>query len=141
MAWPMWHVIELDAVGRQFDPYLTTGCVCMAAPLWCGLGCRSLNSPIRYGGLIKLRRSPPFINCVRLRVGYVTISGVARGAARGPGPGRGGRRRHGGVARGLARGFRRRSHWPLAQSESPGSTQSRPGSLSLARTPSPSEIN
>ena len=32
------HVVELDAVGREFEPYLTTGCVCAAAPLWCGLG-------------------------------------------------------------------------------------------------------
>ena len=27
--------IELDAVGRQFELYLTAGCVCTAAPLWC----------------------------------------------------------------------------------------------------------
>ena len=30
--------VELDAVGRQFEPYLTAGCT-TAAPLWCGLGC------------------------------------------------------------------------------------------------------
>ena len=31
--------IELDSVGRQFEPYLTAGCVCMlVAPLWCDLG-------------------------------------------------------------------------------------------------------
>ena len=33
--------IELDAVGRQFQPYLTAGGVCTAGPLWCGLGCCS----------------------------------------------------------------------------------------------------
>ena len=34
--------IELDAVGRQFKPYLTAGCVCMlVAPLWCDLRCCS----------------------------------------------------------------------------------------------------
>ena len=49
-------VIELDAVGRQFEPYLTTGCVCTAAPLWCSLGCQSLN----ICGLIKLLRSQPW---------------------------------------------------------------------------------
>ena len=33
---------ELDAVGRQFEPYLTAFCVCtLAAPLWCGLRCCS----------------------------------------------------------------------------------------------------
>ena len=34
--------LELDAVGRQFEPYLTAGCVCMLlAPfkLWCDQGC------------------------------------------------------------------------------------------------------
>ena len=59
MAWPRWYVIELDAVGRQFEPYLTTGCMCTATvrtPLRCGLGCRSLHSR----GLIKLRQLPPF---------------------------------------------------------------------------------
>ena len=50
------NVIELNAGGRQFEPYLTTGCVC-TAPLWYGLGCCSLNSR----GLIKLLRSPPFV--------------------------------------------------------------------------------
>ena len=31
--------IELDAVGSQFKPYLTAGCVCMlVVPLWCDLG-------------------------------------------------------------------------------------------------------
>ena len=34
--------IKLDAVGRQFEPYLDAGCVCMLlAPLWCDLGCCS----------------------------------------------------------------------------------------------------
>ena len=51
------NVIELDAVGRQFEPYFTTGCVCVAVPLWCGLGCRSLHSR----GLIKLQRSQHLI--------------------------------------------------------------------------------
>ena len=54
MAWLCWHVIELDAVGCQFEPYLTTGCVCTATPLWCGLGCRSRNSHC----LIKPRSLP-----------------------------------------------------------------------------------
>ena len=41
--------IELDSVGRQFEPYLTAGCVCMlVAPLWCDLG--------------KLWRNPRFNN-------------------------------------------------------------------------------
>ena len=36
--------LELDAVGRQFEPYLNAGCVCMLlAPfnlkLWCDQGC------------------------------------------------------------------------------------------------------
>ena len=31
--------IELDAVGCEFEPYFTGGCVFTAAPLWCGLGC------------------------------------------------------------------------------------------------------
>ena len=32
--------IELNAVGRQFWPYLTAGCVCtLEAHLWCDLGC------------------------------------------------------------------------------------------------------
>ena len=31
--------IELDAVGRQFEPYLTAGCVCMLAAPLRGLGC------------------------------------------------------------------------------------------------------
>ena len=30
---------ELDAVARQFEPYLKAGCACTGAPLWCGLGC------------------------------------------------------------------------------------------------------
>ena len=31
--------IELDAIGHQFKPYFTTGCVCMlVAPLWSDLG-------------------------------------------------------------------------------------------------------
>ena len=34
--------IELDAVGRKFEPYLTAGCVYMpVAPLWSDLGCCS----------------------------------------------------------------------------------------------------
>ena len=36
---PRFQMIVLDAVSRQFKPCLTTGCVCTAAPLWCGLGC------------------------------------------------------------------------------------------------------
>ena len=35
--------LDLDAVGLQIESYLPT-CVCKAAPQWCGLGCRSLNS-------------------------------------------------------------------------------------------------
>ena len=32
--------IELDAVGRQFEPYLAAGCACMlAGPVWCDLRC------------------------------------------------------------------------------------------------------
>ena len=52
LAWPekcesgeeygCWRLIgkdlEVDAVARHFEPYLTTGCVCTAVPLWCGLG-------------------------------------------------------------------------------------------------------
>ena len=49
------NAIELDAVGSQLEPDLTTVCVCTAAPLWCGLGCQSLNS----SGLIKLQLSLP----------------------------------------------------------------------------------
>ena len=34
--------IELDAVGRQSDPYLTAGCVCiLVLPLWRDLECCS----------------------------------------------------------------------------------------------------
>ena len=34
--------IELKAVCRQFEPYLTTGCVCiLVVPLWCDLRCYS----------------------------------------------------------------------------------------------------
>ena len=33
--------IEGAAVNRQFDPYLTAGCVCAAAPLWYVMGCCS----------------------------------------------------------------------------------------------------
>ena len=51
------NVIEPDAVGRQFEPCLTTGCACTATPLWSGLGCRSLNRR----GLIKLRRSLAYV--------------------------------------------------------------------------------
>ena len=70
-----WHVIELDAVGRQFEPYLTTF-------LWCGLGCRSLNSR----GLIKLRRSPSFFfscgrGCARRRLGCGLEKAPASAAA------------------------------------------------------------
>ena len=43
---------ELDAVARQFEPYLNARCVCMAAPWWCGLGCVPEQS-----WLTKLRRS------------------------------------------------------------------------------------
>ena len=33
------RLIELETVCRQFEPYLTAGCVCMlVAPLWCDLG-------------------------------------------------------------------------------------------------------
>ena len=49
------NIVELDAVGCQFKPYLTTGCMCTVAPLWCGLECCSLNSH----GLIKLLLSLP----------------------------------------------------------------------------------
>ena len=38
---PFGKDIELDAVGRQFEPYLAAVCVCTAAPLWCHLGCCS----------------------------------------------------------------------------------------------------
>ena len=30
--------IRIDAVGRKFDPCLTTGCICTATPLSCGRG-------------------------------------------------------------------------------------------------------
>ena len=43
---------ELDAVARQFEPYLKAGCACTGAPLWCGLGCVLEQSWLR-----KLRRS------------------------------------------------------------------------------------
>ena len=39
------------------------GCTCTVAPLWRGLGCRSLNS----GGLIKLWRSQPFFRTFTTR--------------------------------------------------------------------------
>ena len=49
--------IELDAVGRQFEPYLTTECVCMlVATLWCDLGCCSRTVVVQLQ-VIKLR--PP----------------------------------------------------------------------------------
>ena len=61
------RIYARDRLGRQqrtaqellcvcFFSSRISGCVCTAAPLWCGLGCRPLN--IR--DLIKLRQFPPF---------------------------------------------------------------------------------
>ena len=33
--------VELDAIGRQFELYLSASCVCTAESLWCGPGCCS----------------------------------------------------------------------------------------------------
>ena len=39
---PSWYDMELDAVGRQFEPYLTSSCGFKTVR--CGLKCRSLNN-------------------------------------------------------------------------------------------------
>ena len=39
---PVGKDIELDSVGRQFEPYLTARCVViLVASFWCDLGCCS----------------------------------------------------------------------------------------------------
>ena len=46
--------MELYAVGLQFEPRLTAGCVCTAAaPLLCGLGCRSQTAEIEKAAACK----------------------------------------------------------------------------------------
>ena len=55
--------IELDAVSRHVEPYLTAGCVCMlVAPLWCDLGCcyRTVVVMKAADNLSLMRNSPYF---------------------------------------------------------------------------------
>ena len=65
MSCPVGKDILLDAVGRQFEPYLTARCVCMLeAPLWCDLGCcsrtvvviKAAANPRLYWALVRMRQ-------------------------------------------------------------------------------------